>query len=786
MNRNRSLIKKLFILNVLFIFFCILPVFSQTKAERQREYLKDVLKFNIPQRFQKNTRRISVQDSTWEDWLKRTGNMPPDFASMRSIPMLPEPLTYTCNGKDYPITNMTQWKVKREWIKKEYQQWISGHAPPPPADIKAEILSDKIERQVRVQLIKLSFGPGYKATMTLELMVPQKPTQMSVYLTQWTHREWALLAVKRGYIGCVYAAADVKDDTDIYQFLYPDYDFTLLMRRAWGASRVVDYLLTRKEVHPDQIAITGHSRNGKQSLWAAAFDERIGAVISHSSSTGGDAPWRFGDPQYASETIDYVGALQGHWFHPRLRFFFGHEDKLPVDQNLLGAIIAPRPLLYHYSIVERGLNSWANEQNYYSVKKAYDFFNAADKVGVLTRMGEHAVTARDIEETIDFLDIHFKQMPQKWNNKLYYPYAYTNWEKENQKVIEESRTISPVRLKENYKNILSFAEEKQHILTNLKWLLGEEPPWVRAAHVGSWHDPKVDWITNIIPRPQVKGSKMIHLSPYSSIGEFIDGVLYCPADRDGEIKTPPEGKFPVILYSHQYAHSTGFSKGYDKDGRNGTAELFAELIRRGFAVMAIDMFGFGTRIEEATKFYQRNPQWSKMGKMVRDLQACIDAVEDVSYLDESRIYLLGNTIGGSVSLITAALDSRVAGVATVAAFSPWRASNPQYESLRTYSHLHGFIPRLGPFVNNPQDAPVDFDEIIAAAAPKPILLIVPDADRYTDIKAIKKSIDKVSNLYSLYGKKNNLQVAFPHEINRMTKDMYTQAGDFFVQLAKSK
>lgn len=158
--------------------------------------------------------------------------------------------------------------------------------------------------------------------MTLELMVPQKPTQMSVYLTQWTHREWALLAVKRGYIGCVYAAADVKDDTDIYQFLYPDYDFTLLMRRAWGASRVVDYLLTRKEVHPDQIAITGHSRNGKQSLWAAAFDERIGAVISHSSSTGGDAPWRFGDPQYASETIDYVGALQGHWFHPRLRFFF--------------------------------------------------------------------------------------------------------------------------------------------------------------------------------------------------------------------------------------------------------------------------------------------------------------------------------------------------------------------------------------------------------------------------------------------------------------------------------
>src|SRR5690606_29840991 len=100
------------------------------------------------------------------------------------------------------------------------------------------------------------------------------------------------------------------------------------------------------------------------------------------------------------------------------------------------------------------------------------------------------------------------------------------------------------------------------------------------------------------------------------------------------------------------------------------------------------------------------PHWSKMGKMVRDVRSCIDAVEDIHYLDAKRIYLLGNTIGGSVSLMTAALDNRVAGVATVAAFSPWRTSNGQYESIRVYSHLHGFIPRLGLFADNPQRTPV--------------------------------------------------------------------------------
>jgi len=198
------------------------------------------------------------------------------------------------------------------------------------------------------------------------------------------------------------------------------------------------------------------------------------------------------------------------------------------------------------------------------------------------------------------------------------------------------------------------------------------------------------------------------------------------------------------------------------------------------------MFGFGTRIEEAVNFYERNPNWSKMGKMIRDLRSCIDAVEDIDYLDNDQVYLLGNTIGGSVSLIAAALDSRVAGVAAVAAFSPWRTSNKQYETLRTYSHLHGFIPRLGLFAENPKNVPVDFSEIIAAAAPKPVLLIAPDIDRYTDIPALKSSMKLVSRIYELYGKKDQLLIKYPHEINRMTKEMYGEVGDFFEGLVKSR
>ena len=360
------------------------------------------------------------------DWLRRTGELPPDFDQMPSNPFLPEPLMLTKDGIDTPIRTKEQWQEKRNWIKKEFQHWISGTVPPGPESFEVKILSDKTDNGTHIQLIELSFGPQNKARMTLELMMPEGKGPFPVYLTQWNSRNWAQLAVRRGYIGCVYAAADTKDDTQAYQALYPDYDFSALMRRAWGASRVVDYLLTRKEVNRDQIAITGHSRNGKQSLWAAAFDERISAVVSSSCGTGGIAPWRYGDPQYDSETLDIVAGFNPQWFHPRFRFFFGREHKLPVEQNLLLSLIAPRIALYHYSTVEHELNPWANEQCYHSVKKVYNFLGAPDNISVFPRMGEHEIASRDLERCIDFLDIRFNRKKIPWETKLYFDYSYAS------------------------------------------------------------------------------------------------------------------------------------------------------------------------------------------------------------------------------------------------------------------------------------------------------------------------------------------------------------------------
>lgn len=134
-----------------------------------------------------------------------------------------------------------------------------------------------------------------------------------------------------------------------------------------------------------------------------------------------------------------------------------------------------------------------------------------------------------------------------------------------------------------------------------------------------------------------------------------------------------------------------------------------------------------------------------------------------------------------MALMAAALDDRVAGAAVVAAFSPWRASSSQYESLRTWSHLHGFLPRLGWYANRPEQAPVDFAGILSCIAPRPLMIIAPALDRYSDMKAVKETMQRVKSLYELYGMPAQPVFRDPAEINRITMPMLHEIVSFYRQ-----
>jgi len=255
---------------------------AQNEQNKRKQYLQELI--NLQEKPTNHDSFVSYYDSTWLDWVERTGELPPDFELLPSIPFLPDLLIADEGKGNHRITTSEQWDKQRMHFAQQVKHLFSGTFPPAPEDLKAHVLEEKTENDVKIQLIELTFNQD-KAKLTLELFTPPGKGPFPVFMTQWNHRGWAQIAVKRGYMGLVYSGADTKDDTRPYLGLYPEYDWSTLMTRAWGAHRAVDYLYTLDEVDKSSIAITGHSRNGKPQRSDFARPSRHGSAKKQRQKT---------------------------------------------------------------------------------------------------------------------------------------------------------------------------------------------------------------------------------------------------------------------------------------------------------------------------------------------------------------------------------------------------------------------------------------------------------------------------------------------------------------------
>jgi hypothetical protein len=161
-------------------------------------------------------------------------------------------------------------------------------------------------------------------------------------------------------------------------------DWGVLRAWGWGASRAMDYFETDPAVNAKAIGLEGHSRWGKGTIVAMAYDPRFAIAYVSSSGEGGAHINRRNN----GETIgNLAGSGEYHWMSGNWIKYSSilNGGDLPVDGHDLIAMCAPRPVF-----ISGGANgdAWQDPRG---------MFMAADAAGpVYTLLGKKALPVHEM------------------------------------------------------------------------------------------------------------------------------------------------------------------------------------------------------------------------------------------------------------------------------------------------------------------------------------------------------------------------------------------------------
>jgi hypothetical protein len=351
------------------------------------------------------------------------------------------------------INNKSTWeKNRRPEILKLFEDNVYGEMPKDYDSIKFTITNDvanAMNGKARLKEVVISVWRKNKTVnIHLILFIPNNAKNPAPVFLLINNRDkkntdaardtlsefWpAEMIIDSGYAIAAFHVSDAAPDDKVNYGngvlqLYPEQigagnGMKAIGAWAWAASRVMDYFEKDKNIDSKRVAIVGHSRGGKAALWTGAQDQRFALVFANCSGNTGGALSR----RKFGETVKRINDNFPHWFADNYKKYNDNEAALPVDQHMLIALMAPRPV-YTTSASQ---DLWADPLGSYlslkNAEKVYALYGKTSRLppaapaintpvihsylGYHNREGIHNLTVFDWTNFVRFANYHYYHKP---------------------------------------------------------------------------------------------------------------------------------------------------------------------------------------------------------------------------------------------------------------------------------------------------------------------------------------------------------------------------------------
>jgi len=239
--------------------------------------------------------------------------------------------------------------------------------------------------------------------------------------------------------------------------------------------------------------------------------------------------------------------------------------------------------------------------------------------------------------------------------------------------------------------------------------------------------------------------------------ERVPAYLYIPFQKE------KRKKFPAMVV----LHGTGALGKQLVDGFSTLPNraYAKELAQRGYVVIAPDYPSMGDLKDHD---FENDRYDSGTMKGIFNHMRCVDLLQSRKEVDPKRIGVIGHSLGGHNAMFVGAFDTRLK---VIVSSSGWTLMD-YYDIGEEASKKYG--GRLGPWAQDrympllrdkfnldPDKIPFDFDEIIAALAPRGFFSNSPINDTNFDVEGVKKGINSASLVYKFLHAGEMLQVHHP-------------------------